>query len=91
MLELGFIIIDKDIRQNTYFLELQSPEPGFFASLFDETESTLPLDAGTYQVVVGEIGENRSILIRDEQGLALEASLVVKLFPNLSRLYGDRR
>jgi len=91
MLELGFIIIDKDVRQNTYFLELQSQEPGFFASLFDETESTLPLDAGTYQVVVGEIGENRSILIRDEQGLALEASLVVKLFPNLSRLYGDRR
>jgi len=91
MLELGFNIIDRDIRQNTYFLELKDPEPGFFASLFDESESTLPIDAGTYQVVVGEIGENRSILMKDEQGLALDASLVVKLFPKLSRLFGDRR
>ncbi|MFT6732265.1 MAG: outer membrane protein assembly factor BamC [Polaribacter sp.] len=91
MLELGLTIIDKDVRQNTYFMELKDPEPGFFASLFDESKSTLPIDAGTYQVVVDEFGDNRSILIRDEQGLALDSSLVVKLFPQLSKLFGDRR
>lgn len=91
MLEIGFTIIDKDVRQNTYFLELKSPEPGFFASLFDESESTLPISPGTYQIVVGNVGNNRSILIKDEQGLAIDAALMVKLFPKLSRLYGDRR
>jgi outer membrane protein assembly factor BamC len=91
MRELGLKVIDKDLRQKTYFMEYEIKEPGFFASLFNETNSKLPLEAGTYQLTITEAGEQRALTIRDGQGTALEANLLVKLFPELSRLFGDRR
>jgi len=92
MRELGFKIIDKDLRQKTYFMEYHPPEQGFFASLFgSENEVRLPLEEGSFQVSVGESGDQRSITFKDGQGTSLEANIMVKLFPDLSRLFGDRR
>lgn len=92
MRELGFTIIDRDLRQKTYFMEYHPPEQGFFASLFtDENETRLPLEEGSYQVTVGENGAQRSITLKDGQGVSLEGNLMVKLYPELSRLFGDRR
>ena len=91
MRELGFTIIDKDTRQKTYFMEYHKPEQGFFASLFDEQDILLPLEDGSFQMTIGESGEQRSITIRNAQGVAIETELLVKLYPDLSRLFGDRR
>jgi len=91
MAEIGFRVIDKDLRQNTYFMEYEKPKEGFFASLFSEEQSKLPLEEGAYQITVDESGERRTITFKDGQGVALEAELLVKLYPELSRLFGDRR
>lgn len=92
MRELGFTIIDRDLRQKTYFMEYHPPEQGFFASLFgDENAVKLPLEEGSFQVTVGENGSQRSVTLKDGQGTSLEANVMVKLFPDLSRLFGDRR
>jgi len=92
MRELGFIIIDRDMRQKTYFMEYHPEEEGFFASLFgSENIAKLPLEEGSFQVSVGKNGDLSSITLKDGQGVALEANLLVKLFPELSRLFGDRR
>ena len=91
MKELGIKIIDKDLRQHTYFMEYEAQEPGFFASLFDEQQSELPLKVGTYQLSITKAGEQQALTFKDGEGNALEANLLVKLFPELSRLFGDRR
>ncbi len=91
MRELGFIIVDKDTRQKTYFMEYHKPEQGFFASLFDGQDILLPLEDGSFQMTVGESGQRRSITIKNGQGSGIESGLLVKLYPDLSRLFGDRR
>jgi outer membrane protein assembly factor BamC len=91
MRELSFTIIDKDTRQKTYFMEYHAPEQGFFASLFDGDTVQLPLEEGAFQMTVGESGELRSITFKDAQGIGIEADILVKLYPELSRLFGDRR
>ena len=91
MAEIGFKVIDKDLRQNTYFMEYEKPEEGFFASLFSEEQSKLPLEEGAYQITLDESGDRRTITFKDGQGVALKAELLVKLYPELSRLFGDRR
>lgn len=91
MRELGFTIIDKDTRQKTYFMEYHPPEEGFFASLFDSKDILLPLEEGSFQITVGESGQQRSITIKNAQGTGIETELLVKLYPDLSRLFGDRR
>lgn len=89
--ELGLKVIDRDFRQKTYFLELEEVEEGFFANLFDEEKSKLPLEAGAYQLVLSEKGTQRALTFKDGQGDALAADILVKLYPELSRLFGDRR
>lgn len=89
--ELGLKIIDRDRRQKTYFLEYEQEEPGFFANLFESESSNLPIEPGAYQLVVSEIGEQRVLTLKDGEGVALPTDIVVKLFPDLSRLFGDRR
>ena len=91
MRELGFTIIDKDVRQKTYFMEYHVVETGFFASLFDGDTVQLPLEEGSFQMTVGEKGDQRSITFKDGQGLGIKAELLVKLYPELSRLFGGRR
>ncbi len=88
---LGIKIVDKDARQKAYFLEYKAPEEGFFASLFDETVPKLALEDGEYQIVIGEVGDRRSIALKDGEGNSITAELLVKLYPELSRLFGDRR
>ena len=89
--ELGMKTIDRDRRQKTYFLEYEHEEPGFFANLFDDETTNLPIESGAYQLVVSEIGEQRVLTLKDGEGIALPTDVVVKLFPDLSRLFGDRR
>lgn len=89
--DLGFVIIDKDLRQKTYFMEYTPQEEGFFASLFGDEKTALPLEAGAYQITVAENGELRSLTLKDGQGDGITAEILVKLFPDLSRLFGDRR
>ena len=89
--ELGMKTIDRDRRQKTYFLEYEKEETGFFASLFDEESTSLPLESGAYQLVISELGEQRVLTLKDGEGVALPTNIVVKLFPDLSRLFGDRR
>lgn len=91
MRELGFQIIDTDIRQKTYFLEYKEEEEGFFASLFDEEKQQKLFEEGAYQITTGENGDRRSLTLKDGEGQALEANVLVKLYPELSRLFGDRR
>ncbi|MDQ7048242.1 MAG: outer membrane protein assembly factor BamC [Enterobacterales bacterium] len=91
MKALGIKIVDKDARQKAYFLEYKAKEDGFFASLFDETVEKLALEDGEYQLVIGEIGELTSLTFKDGEGHPISAELLVKLFPELSRLFGDRR
>ncbi len=91
MRELGFTIIDRDFRQNTYFMEYRVPEKGFFASLFEGDTPHLPLEEGSFQMTVGESGDLRSITFKDGEGIGIKAELLVKLYPDLSRLFGDRR
>lgn len=91
MRDMGFTIIDKDLRQHTYFMEYHPPEKGFFASLFESEASQLPLKDGAYQASVGELGEMQAISLRDGEGTVIEADILVKLYPDLSRLFGDRR
>jgi outer membrane protein assembly factor BamC len=91
MYELGFQVIDKDIRQKTYFLEYKEQEQGFFASLFDESQQQNLFEEGAYQISVGETGDRRSLTIKNGQGDAIDAKLLVKLYPELNRLFGDRR
>ena len=89
--ELGMKVIDRDRRQKTFFLEYEQQEPGFFADLFDDEVSSLPIETGAYQLVVSEVGEQRVLTLKDGEGIALPTDIVVKLFPDLSRLFGDRR
>lgn len=91
MRELGFTIIDKDTRQKTYFMEYQIPKEGFFASLFESEATHLPLEEGAFQMTVGEIGSQRTITFKNGEGVAVKAELLVKLYPEFSRLFGDRR
>ncbi len=91
MREIGMVILEKDDKQKTYFMEYKGKEEGFFASLFDSTETKELFQEGAYQVTVGDLGNRRTITFRDGQGDAVEASLLVAAFPELSRLFGDRR
>lgn len=91
MKALGIKIVDKDARQKAYFLEYKAKEDGFFASLFDETIEKLAIEDGEYQLIIGEIGDSRSITFKDGEGHSISAELLVKLFPELSRHFGDRR
>ena len=91
MKELGFRIIDKDTRQKTYFMDYEGRQEGFFASLFDEEELKPLFEEGAYQISIAEIGQRRTLTIKDGQGIAIPASTLLKLFPELSRLFGDRR
>lgn len=91
MTELGLKVIDKDLRQKTYFMEYEAVEEGFFASLFDEERPVLQLEPGAYQISLSKNGDQQALTLRDGQGVALEADVLVKLFPELSRLFGDRR
>lgn len=91
MREIGMTILEKDIKQKTYFMEYKAKEVGFFASLFEASEATSLLEEGAYQLSVSKLGEQHALTFRDGQGLALSASKMVQLFPELSRLFGDRR
>ena len=88
---LQFEMSDRDRTLMTYFIEYKYEEPGFFASLFDDEVEKLPLEPGNYQVTLSEVGEQTAITFKDGSGLPLEASLMVKLYPNLSKLFGDKR
>jgi len=91
MNELGLTVIDRDRRQKTYFMEYKAVESGFFASLFDDEGPKLPLEEGSFQMTISEIGELRALTIKNGEGVAIEADLLVALYPDLSRLFGDRR
>jgi len=88
---LGIKVVDKDARQKAYFLEYKVKEEGFFATLFDESNQKLAIKEGEYQLVIGQVGELRSLTFKDAEGNSVAAELLVKLFPELSRLFGDRR
>jgi len=91
MREIGMTILERDDKQKTYFMEYKAEEEGFFASLFDDESTSGLFEEGAYQISLGKSGEQRSMTLRDGQGVALEASKLVSLFPELSRLFGDRR
>ncbi len=91
VIELGFKLIDKDVQQKIYFMEYEPIENGFFASLFDSSNSDFVLQEGAYQLNVAEKGAQYSITLKDQEGVGLDAELMVKLFPAFSRLFGDRR
>jgi outer membrane protein assembly factor BamC len=91
MREIGLVILEKDEKQKTYFMEYKSKEKGFFASLFDSKEKVKLFQEGAYQITLGSLGNRRTLTFRDGQGEALEASKLVAIFPELSRLFGDRR
>ncbi len=91
MREIGMVIIEKDEKQKTYFMEYKEQEAGFFASLFENEETVNLFEEGAYQVTVGKLGNRTSMTFRDGQGDAIEASKLVAAFPELSRLFGDRR
>ena len=92
MRELGMTIIERDLTQKIHFMEYKTEEEGFFASLFESSSDVDGLfEDGAYQIVISENGSQRAITLKDGQGVALEASKLVSLFPELSRLFGDRR
>lgn len=91
MREIGMVIIEKDDKQKTYFMEYKGKEEGFFASLFESNDTKELFQEGAYQITVGDLGDRRTITLRDGQGDAIEASIIVAAFPELSRLFGDRR
>lgn len=91
MREIGMVILEKDDRQKTYFMEFKAQEEGFFASLFDSEKIVNLFNDGAYQVTLGEVGDRRSLTFRDGQGDVIESSVLVAAFPELSRLFGDRR
>ena len=88
---LNFQISDRDRRLMTYFVKYEYEEPGFFASLFDEEQEKLPIESGDYQVSLTRAGELTAITFKDGQGVALEPSQMVKLYPSLNKLFGDKR
>ncbi len=91
MREIGMVILEKDDKQKTYFMEYKGEEEGFFASLFDSKKTQKLFQEGAYQITVGDLGNRRTITLRDGQGDPIEASVLVAAFPELSRLFGDRR
>ncbi|MCW9017353.1 MAG: outer membrane protein assembly factor BamC [Kangiellaceae bacterium] len=88
---LQFEMSDRDRTLMTYFIEYKYEEPGFFASLFDDEVEKLPIEPGNYQVTLSELGEQTAITFKDGAGQPLEAALMVKLYPSLSQLFGDKR
>lgn len=88
---LDFEVNDRDRSLMTYFVSYQREEQGFFASLFSEEKELLPIDAGDYQVTLRLFGERTAIVFRDEQGEPLNAQTLAKLYPTLSKLFGDNR
>ncbi len=88
---LNFDINDRDRRLMTYFVAYEFEEPGFFASLFDSEEKPLPLETGDYQVTLRQLGELTAIVFRDGQGAPLTSDTMVKLYPDLNKLFGDKR
>ncbi|MET1254316.1 outer membrane protein assembly factor BamC [Aliikangiella maris] len=88
---LDFDVKDRDRRLMTYFIAYEYEEPGFFASLFDEEQTPLPLESGDYQVTVTTVGELTAIVFRDGQGTPLNAETMVKLYPQLNKLFSDKK
>ncbi|MBV1909698.1 MAG: outer membrane protein assembly factor BamC [Kangiellaceae bacterium] len=91
MRELGMAIMEKDLKQKTYFMEFKAEEEGFFASLFSNDVDNSLFEDGSYQVTVGEVGQQRTLTLKNGEGEAVDATKLVALFPELSRLFGDRR
>lgn len=89
--EADFDVGDRDRRLMTYFVQYELKEPGFFASLFESEEETLPLESGDYQVTLRQLGERTAIVFRDGQGTPLNSATMTKLFPTLSKLFGTKR
>ena len=88
---LEFDVNDRDRQLMTYFVKYEFEEPGFFASLFDDDIEPLPLESGDYQVTLREFSQGTAIVFRDGQGAPLDANTMVKLFPTLSKLFGNKR
>lgn len=88
---LHFEIQDKDRRTMTYFFKFEREEEGFFASLFEQEKEELPLEDGDYQVVLSDVGDKVAYTFKTGEGVALDSALVAKLYPTLSKLFGDRR
>ncbi|WP_196137678.1 outer membrane protein assembly factor BamC [Aliikangiella sp. G2MR2-5] len=91
MRSLNFEVKDKDRRLMTYYMEFEAEEPGFFASLFDEDKPKFELEDGSYQVTLSSVGDMTALVLKDAQGVPLEASLVTKLYPAISKQFGTRR
>ncbi|WP_168204312.1 outer membrane protein assembly factor BamC [Aliikangiella coralliicola] len=88
---VNFQVNDKDRRLMTYFVKYEVEEPGFFASLFNDEPEALPIEPGDYQVSLTDVGELTAVTFKDGQGAPLESSAMVKLFPILNKLFGDKR
>lgn len=88
---VNLMISDKDRRLMTYFLKYEKAEQGFFASLFSSETAELPIEEGNYQVSLSDNGELTAITFKDAQGAPLDSSQLVKLYPILTKLFGNRR
>jgi len=89
--DLGLKQDDKDVQLKTYFVKYEKEEEGFFAKLFGGDEEKLPIEYGDYQVTLSQKGEQIAITWKDGEGNPLSAEVMVKLYPILSKYFGDRR
>ncbi|SHH24711.1 outer membrane protein assembly factor BamC [Ferrimonas marina] len=81
---LGFEVRDLDKGLATYFVEYDS-DLGFWSKLWGDNDQ-LPLDEGSYQILLDSIGERTSITLMDNNGDPLDNETVTGLYNRFAEL-----
>ena len=76
----GFTISDLNETKQIYFVDFVKPEVSWWDSLWGDDKPVLNLADGKYQFKLVERGEGSELTILDEQGNALDRSLLVDNF-----------
>ncbi|MBW8184777.1 outer membrane protein assembly factor BamC [Shewanella nanhaiensis] len=86
--ELGFEIIDMDRGKGLYYVNVND-DSGFWSSLWNEKE--LPIDEGSYRLILKESGENTELYLHSADDQPLDNAVVEAVYEGLAELMKEDR
>lgn len=87
---LGFEVKDIDKSLGTLFVSYNgSPDSSFWSGLFGGDDKELTLEHGKYQIQLGELGDNTSMTLTDDDGQPLPTAKYTEMYNQFAELMRD--